>query len=980
MEEEILAFWQKEKIFEKSVEKEAPKGDYVFYDGPPFATGTPHYGHIVASLMKDTVPRYWTMRGYRVERRWGWDCHGLPIENIVEQELKIKTKKEIEEKIGVEKFNEICRSKVLMYADEWKKVIPRIGRFVDMDNPYMTMDLSYMESIWWVFKQLYDKGLIYEGYKAMHICPRCETTLSQSEVSQGYKEIKDLSLVVKFELEDEPNTFLLAWTTTAWTLPGNVALAVGAQVDYLKIKVLENFSPSSLYAQEGEVYILAKRTAEKNLEGIKYEIIEEFKGEKIVGKSYQPLFSYFATPENRKKGFRVYSADFVSTEEGTGIVHIAPAFGEDDMRLGQDKNLPFIQHVTLDGRFILEVKDFAGEAAKPFGDYQATDKKIIEWLKKNNKLFSFNEYLHSYPHCWRCDTPLLNYATSSWFVKVTALKERMIKLAQGINWVPSHLKEGRFGKWLEGATDWSISRQRFWGSVLPIWRCQGKGEQKCSNIKVIGSIKELEELSGQKVNDLHKHLIDKITFPCEKCGGEMKRVPDVLDCWFESGSMPYAQFHYPFENKEKFEKNFPAEFIAEGVDQTRCWFYYLLVLSTALFDKIPFKNVIANGIVLAEDGQKMSKRLKNYPDPMEIVNEYGADALRYYLLISPVMKADTLYFSKKGVEEVYKKLILILWNLLSFYKIYATNESEITLANYKNQLAKHILDRWIFAELHLLIKTVTEQMNAYDLVLASRPIENFVNNLSTWWLRRSRERFKSSNLQERKEALITFRFILATLAKVLAPFIPFMAEKIYQETGREKESVHLEDWPEFDESLINQGLLAEMAQARKIVELIHALRAEAKIKVRQPLAEVEIKGIRLSPEILSLVLEEVNVKKGTFLDEIKQKEGWLSKNEEGITVNLSLELSEELKKEGFLRELVRQINDLRKEAGLSIQDRVQLFFLISSPFSQQIIEESKDYLQKATVAFIQFVNQKIEVDFSRMLEIGEETIWLGLKK
>jgi isoleucyl-tRNA synthetase len=883
MEEEILAFWQKEKIFEKSVEKEAPKGDYVFYDGPPFATGTPHYGHIVASLMKDTVPRYWTMRGYRVERRWGWDCHGLPIENIVEQELKIKTKKEIEEKIGVEKFNEICRSKVLMYADEWKKVIPRIGRFVDMDNPYMTMDISYMESIWWVFKQLYDKGLIYEGYKAMHICPRCETTLSQSEVSQGYKEIKDLSLVVKFELEDEPNTFLLAWTTTAWTLPGNVALAVGAQVDYLKIKVLENFSPSSLYAQEGEVYILAKRTAEKNLEGIKYEIIEEFKGEKIVGKSYQPLFSYFATPENRKKGFRVYSADFVSTEEGTGIVHIAPAFGEDDMRLGQDKNLPFIQHVTLDGRFILEVKDFAGEAVKPFGDYQATDKKIIEWLKKNNKLFSFNEYLHSYPHCWRCDTPLLNYATSSWFVKVTALKERMIKLAQEINWVPSHLKEGRFGKWLEGATDWSISRQRFWGSVLPIWRCQGKGEQKCSNIKVIGSIKELEELSGQKVNDLHKHLIDKITFPCKKCGGEMKRVPDVLDCWFESGSMPYAQFHYPFENKEKFEKNFPAEFIAEGVDQTRCWFYYLLVLSTALFDKIPFKNVIANGIVLAEDGQKMSKRLKNYPDPMEIVNEYGADALRYYLLISPVMKADTLYFSKKGVEEVYKKLILILWNLLSFYKIYATNESEITLANYKNQLAKHILDRWIFAELHLLIKTVTEQMNAYDLVLASRPIENFVNNLSTWWLRRSRERFKSSSLQERKEALITFRFILATLAKVLAPFIPFMAEKIYQETGREKESVHLEDWPEFDESLINQGLLAEMAQARKIVELIHALRAEAKIKVRQPLAEVEIKGIRLSPEILSLVLEEVNVKKGTFLDEIKQKEGWLSKNEEGIT-------------------------------------------------------------------------------------------------
>lgn len=977
MEEEILEFWKRNKIFEKSVERDAPKGDYVFYDGPPFATGTPHYGHIVASLMKDVVPRYFTMRGFRVERRWGWDCHGLPIENIVEKELDIKSKKEIEEKIGVEKFNETCRSKVLMYADEWKKIIPRIGRWVDMDSPYKTMDLGFMESVWWVFKQLWDKGLIYEDYKAMHICPRCETTLSQSEVSQGYKDISDVSVVIKFALVDEPGAFVLAWTTTPWTLIGNTALAVGADITYIKIK---NQNSKTIE----ERYILAKDAAEKIFSGKEYEIISEIKGKDLAGKAYEPLFPYFDTPDNHKKGFKIYAADFVTTEEGTGVVHIAPAFGEDDMNLGKEQNLPFVQHVNLAGQFTSEVLDFAGERVKPFGNSKATDLKIVNWLKENNKLFQAEEYLHSYPHCWRCDTPLLNYATSSWFVKVTAKKSRMIELARKINWVPAHIKEGRFGKWLEGAQDWSISRQRFWGSVIPVWRCQtGKSQipnQNCNNIKVIGSIKELEELSGQKVIDLHKHIVDKITFKCEKCGGEMRRIPDVLDCWFESGSMPYAQFHYPFENKEKFEENFPAQFIAEGVDQTRCWFYYLLALSVSLFDEVPFLNVIANGIVLAEDGRKMAKRLKNYPEPDAIVQKYGADAMRYYLLTSPVMKAENLNFFEKGVDAALKKLIIILWNVLAFYKLYRSGSTRMT-----TQInAENILDKWIVAKSHQLIKTVTEQMNDYDLAQASRPIADFINDLSAWWLRRSRERFKKE--EEKEAALYTLHLTLLTLAKLAAPFTPFIAENIYkelrimnQESEKFEESVHLEQWPSFDEKLIDEKLLGEMGQARKIVELVHAIRAEQKIKVRQPLQDLEIQGIKFSPEILQIVLDEVNAKNGHFVEELKEEDGFVIKSEGVLGVRLNITLTDELKKEGLSREIVRHINGLRKEAGLTVKDKVKVFLMAADPLIGKVIEEKKEQIEKSVIALsLELVDKKTEVDFKHETTIGEEAVWIGI--
>ncbi|MFH1781346.1 MAG: isoleucine--tRNA ligase [Patescibacteria group bacterium] len=916
-EEETLKFWEDNKIFEKSVDKEAPNGDYVFYDGPPFATGTPHYGHIVASLMKDAVPRFWTMNGYRVERKWGWDCHGLPIENIVEQEMDIHSKKDIEEKIGIEKFNDSCHSKVLMYADEWKKFIPRMGRWVDMEQAYLTMEPNYMESIWWVFKQLWEKDLIYEGYKSMHICPRCETTLSQSEVTQGYKDIKDLSVVVTLPLLDAPDTAILAWTTTPWTLPGNLALALGADVDYIKVKINKFDKNKDL---EGKMVILAKDPAEKVLEDIEYEVIEELKGKDLKGKAYEPLFPYFATDENKEKGFHVYNADFVDTEEGTGVVHIAPAFGEDDLKFGKEHDLPWVQHVDMSGHFIPEVKDFAGQSVKPKDDVQTTDVEIIKWLAKNGRLFTKEKYNHSYPHCWRCDSPLLNFSTSSWFVAVTKIKPEMIKLVKEINWVPEHIKEGRFGKWLEGAQDWSISRQRFWGSVMPIWKCD-----ECDEMKVFGSREELEKASGAKVEDLHKQNMDKIEFKCDKCQGTMKRIPDVLDCWFESGSMPYAQMHYPFENKEKFEENFPAEFIAEGVDQTRAWFYYLLVLSVGIMDKICFKNVIANGIVLAEDGQKMSKKLKNYPDPYEVINKYGADAMRYYLLTSPVMKAETLQFSEKGVDEIFKKLIMILGNVMSFYKMYADNKVK------PSNKSKNVLDKWILAKLEAMNKEITDQMKAYDLVAASRPLIEFVDDLSTWYLRRSRDRFKSG---DKAEALTTMKYVFQKLCRLMAPFTPFMAESIYKEVDGANESVHLEEWPETQEKLIDEEVINYMAKVREFVEKGLALREQEGIKVRQPLNELVVEGKELPAEFTDLIKAEVNVKDVEF----------------GEKFELNTEITPELKEEGLVREVIRGTNSLRKKQGLTINDQVSVEYSTDDEDIKKAIENNKDELGRSTVS------------------------------
>ncbi|MBU2564539.1 isoleucine--tRNA ligase [Patescibacteria group bacterium] len=891
IEKNILEFWQKNNIFKKSLDKKS-KQDFVFYDGPPFATGLPHYGHIVASLMKDIIPRYWTMKGYKVERKWGWDCHGLPIENIVEQELKTKSKKDIED-FGIDKFNECCRNKVMLYAEEWKKVINRLGRWVDMENDYKTMDLDFMESVWWVFKQLWDKDLIYKGYKSMHICPRCETTLSQSEVAEGYKEVEDISIIAKFELVDEPKTYILAWTTTSWTLPGNVALAMGEKIKYVKVK------------SGDEKYILNKDNLKNIFKDKEYKILGEVKAKDLEGKKYKPLFEYFDID------YTIQLADFVTIEDGTGVVHIAPAFGEDDMNLGKEKDLPFIQHVNMDGRFTKDVKDFSGLEVKPKNDPVSTDQKIIDFLKKKNLVFKTEKFTHTYPYCWRCESPLLNYATDSWFVAVEKIKDQMLKNAKNINWVPKHIKDGRFGKWLENAKDWSISRQRFWGSVMPIWICES-----CQEKKVFGSIKELQDISGVKIKDLHKHFVDKIEFNCN-CGGKMKRIPDVLDCWFESGSMPYAQMHYPFENKEKFEKNFPAEFIAEGVDQTRAWFYYLHVLSSAIKQKESFKNVIVNGIVLAEDGKKMAKMLNNYPDPMKMFDKYGVDAVRFYLASSHVMRAEDLCFSEKEVSEVVKKIILIFLNVFSFYKMFEIDIKESFNSN-------NILDKWILSKIESLKKEITNAYNNYDLNKAVRPLEPFINDLSTWYLRRSRQRIKDKD----KKAIQTLKYVLIELSKLMAPVMPFVSDHVFKEITK-KESVHLEDWPK-QENLINKELEEKMLKVKEVCSLALQKRTDAGIKVRQPLLSLKIPKYKLEDELLELIKDEVNVK--NIVLELKQG------------VELDLKITKELEQEGIVREFIRKVQDERKKQGLTPNDKINLYY------NEEIIEKNKEQVLKAVIA------------------------------
>lgn len=922
-EEKVREFWKDSKVFEASVNREAPKGEYVFYDGPPFATGTPHYGHIVASVMKDVVPRFWTMNGFKVERKWGWDCHGLPIENLVEKELNITNKQQIVE-LGVEKFNELCRSKVLSYVDVWREMKDRLGRWADMDNDYKTMDLPFMESVWWVFKQLWDKDLIYEGYRSMFICPRCETTLSQAEVSEGYKDIKDLSVVAKFELTDERGTFVLAWTTTPWTLPGNVALAVNPKMEYVKIKKDNNF------------YILSKHEFE--IKKTDEEIIETLLGEALVGKSYKPLFSQYADDANltnHANGWKIYGAEFVEEGEGTGVVHIAPGFGEDDLNLGKKENLPFIQHLGMDGVIKSEVQELAGLHVKPKDDVTSTDVAVIKYLAEKNLLFAKSKYEHSYPHCWRCDTPLINYATSSWFVNVTKIKNTALETAKTINWSPEYIKEGRFGNWLDGARDWSVSRQRFWASVMPIWQSEDKSETI-----VFGSVKELEEASGQQVTDLHKHVVDKITFT-SKSGKLMKRVPDVLDTWFDSGSMPYAQMHYPFENKDRFEQNFPAQFIAEGIDQTRTWFYYLHILGAALFEKAAFKNVIVNGTVLAEDGKKMSKRLQNYPDPMLLMDKYGADALRAYLLASPVMQAENLNFSEKGVEESLRKNIMILWNVYSFYEMYA-GEGEAKTDS------KNILDTWIIARLNQLVASVTKAMNEYDLPRAMRPVTEFVDELSTWYLRRSRDRFKEEG-EDKQQALATMKYVLIELSKVMAPFTPFVAEALWQKVTNNNfeqadKSVHLQMWPVAITS--DTTVIVKMATVRNFVEVGLAERDKVKIKIRQPLKSFIVKvesidevTIKDDEAYLNLIKDELNVKEVVF-----------EKSDVSLAFELDTTITPELEREGLKREIVRTVNSIRKDEGLSIADKIPLSWYSEDEVIQQTMNEYTNEIQKDTLS------------------------------
>ncbi len=962
-EQKILKFWQENKIFEKSLEQTQKGKAFVFYDGPPFATGAPHYGHLLQSVVKDAIPRYKTMKGFHVERQWGWDCHGLPIENIVEKELGTKSKKEIVA-MGVKKFNGLCRDRIFTFMHEWEAIIPRFGRWVDMKNSYRTIDFEYMQSEWWAFKELYKKGLIYEDYRSMYICPRCETTLSQGEVAEGYKDIKDLSATVKFKVKNPgkhglpENSYLLAWTTTPWTLPGNVALAVGKDIDYAYVKTsMEHEMEMSangqieekIYTKPNETIIFFKdyftkinavhlSSLEHNVfevdgdqlrfykdENTKKEIIEKYggrivKGKELIGLEYEPLFDFYSKDENlknRENGWKVCSGDFVNTEEGTGIVHIAPAFGADDMALGRKENLPFVQHVKMDGTFKPEMKEFTGldlksRAKNKPEEIREADLTIVKRLEQKGLLFVYEKYEHSYPHCWRCDTALLNYATSSWFVAVEKIKSKLLKTAKKINWSPEHIKEGRFGQWLIGARDWSISRQRFWANTIPVWRCN-----KCKKELVFASSLELEKSSGIKVNDLHKDVVDEVIFDC-KCGGKFSRVPDVLDTWFDSGSVPFAT-----------KRPMPADFIGEAQDQTRAWFYYQHVLSGALFNKEAFKNCIVTGIVLAEDGKKMSKKLKNYPNPVDVIEKYGADAMRFYMLNSPVVQAENLSFSEKGVDEIAKKNISRLYNVLAFYELYADG----TLSSDKS---KNILDIWILSRLKELIRVSTEGYENYQLDVAVRPIIDFIDDFSTWYLRRSRDRFKEDRL-DKKDALATLRYVLNMLSKVIAPSMPFFAEYIFQKTRETSdcESVHLSAWPSLSKQTTPE-ILVEMSQVRDVVNLALGERILAGIKVKQPLAKLKVKSLKskaLGEELLGLIKDEVNVKEIIFDSSIEKE------------VELDVTITPELREEGIIREIIRAVQAERKEQKLVPQDKIFVELIVPQK-EKDIIEKNKEFLLK----------------------------------
>lgn len=888
-EEEILKFWKDNDIFKKSIEEREGAPYFSFYDGPPFATGKPHYGHILTTTIKDAVLRYSTMRGYQVPRRVGWDCHGLPIENLIEKELKIKNKKEIEE-LGVGKFNEHCKNSVFACVEDFQKTLERVGRWADYSNAYATMDREYTESVWWVLKQLWDKGLVKKDYRVSPYCPRCSTTLSNFEVNQGYKKTKDRSVFIKFKLEEKENTFLLAWTTTPWTLPQNVAIAINKDEDY--VCVLE----------ENEKYILAKKRLEV-IEG-EYKIEKEFKGEEILGLKYEPIFDYLKKqkPQNIENAYQVFHGDYVGVEDGTGLVHTATMYGEDDHNLGKKYNLPFIHTVDESGRFLDFVEDYKGENV-----FEA-NKKITNDLKEKGILYKEELVEHTYPFCWRCDSPLMYYAKESYYLMVTKFKKNLVENNEKIHWVPNHIKEGRFGKWLEGARDWDFTRNRFWGAPIPIWKCE-----KCGKMICVGSIEELEKLKIEgDLTDLHKPYIDQVLLKCE-CGAKMKRTPEVFDCWFESGSMPYASWHYPFENKELVEKTFPANFIAEGLDQTRGWFYTLHVIASALSlengslgeNNPAFKNVIVNGLVLDKRGRKLSKKLKNYPDPNEVFEKYGADALRYFLLASTSIGED-YRFSEDKVKEVWRKVILSYENCFVFFNTYKKEKEFIESSN--------ILDKWILSRLANFNKSIIRYMNEYELTKAVRLFNDFIDDFSNWYIRRSRRRFQKPETDlEFNEAETTLKFVLKETSKIMAPFIPFMAEKMYQalKDKEDKESVHLCDFPEISDDLIDKNLEDEMQKAREIVNIALKERTEKGVKVRQPLALAKLKK-EINKELIEIIKEEINVKE-ILIDSSIQEDVWLD-----------FELTDELKEEGMAREIIRNIQQMRKNLRYSKNDKILL--------------------------------------------------------
>ncbi len=952
VEEEILSIWEKEATFQASLEKTKDGEPFSFYDGPPFANGLPHFGHSLVQSIKDSIGRYQTMKGRYVERRNGWDCHGLPVEFAIEKEFNVSGKKQIME-LGLEKFNQACRDSVFSYKAEWEQYFDRIGRWTDKQNSYATIDTSYTESVWWIFKQIHDKGLIYKGFKCMPYCPRCTTPLSNFEVNEGYKDnVSDPSVYVKFKLKDE-SASMLAWTTTPWSLPGNAALAVKPDEIYVKV-ILKDDSGNE------ESLILAKGRLE-SLKSDNYKISEELMGSELVGQEYLPVFDVGIEHGNI---YKVWAADFVSINDGTGILHVAPAFGEDDLSLGQDNDIPIINTIDSNGK----VKEGFGLAELEGKFFKSADKLVIEKLGAEDKIYAAETFSHTYPFCYRCDTPLLYYSIDTWFVAVSKVKEQLQKTAKDINWHPDHIKDGRFGKWLEGSRDWAISRNRYWGAPIPIW----VNESDESDYIVVESIEDLKRQSpnAESLNDLHRPFIDEVII--QKDGKTYKRVEEVIDCWFESGSMPIAQQHYPFSNQEKFNSSFPADYIGEGLDQTRLWFYVLHVISTIVLEKPAYKNVLVNGMIMAPDGQKLSKRLKNYPPIEEVFSNEGADTLRYYLLSSaPAVTADYMNFDRDAMKDISRNLFMTLYNSASFLTMYTEIDKWDPQDLNQPTDVTNPLDRWLIARVNETIKEVTEAADNFELSKATWPIYRLVDDMSNWYVRRSRRRFwKSEDDSDKLEAYKTLHWALIMICKLLAPWSPFMSDWLYRNLTEGMadvpKSVHLEDWPTVSE--VDESIISEMAMVKQFVNDGLSLRAEAKIKVRQPLQSATLSGpIVLDDNLASIVAEELNVK------------NILTKNNSELSVELNTEITQTLKNEGIARDIIRNIQTCRKEAGLQVENRIKLTLSTGSVELKNAIDEFKNFIIQETLTEDLF-SSNMTLGFSKNVTVEGFELTIELEK
>lgn len=939
-EKDLVQYWKKNKTFEKSIEQRSADNAYVFYDGPPFITGVPHHGTLLSSIVKDAVPRYWTMKGKRVERVWGWDCHGLPAEVYTEKKLGIKDKKEIGTKISLEEYILACRENMVQTGSLWQDTIERIGRWVDFEGAYKTMDKEYMESVWWAFKTLYEKGKIYEGEKVLMYCTHDATPLAKAEIAMdnSYQDVTDPSVYVKFKLTDS-DAYLLAWTTTPWTLNANTALAISKDVEYAEVEL------------NGEKFILAKDLLDKALtnekhEVLPYKVLRTFMGEELVGKSYKPLFA-----DRGENAHKIWDAWFIHTEEGTGIAHQAPAYGEEDYQLSKEMGFPMVLDTDDEGYYT--------EGEWKGKQVWETNKEIAKTLHERGVVWKIDYIKHSYPHCHRCGTKLMYRAVPSWFMDIDGQKDQMLERNEDINWFPAHIKHGRFQKTIESAPDWNLSRDRFWATAMPVWK--GVDSEGNEHIKVIGSYAELKELSGVELEDYHRPWIDDVTFTID--GVEYKRVDKVMDSWFEAGSMPFAQFHYPFENKEKFEKNFPGDFIAEYVGQVRAWFYYLHAVSIGLQGTNSFKNVIVTGTVAGNDGRKMSKSYGNYTDPNELMDMYSADALRFLLLSSPLLNGEDFSLIDKDVSDVARKLGMI-WNMYDFFTMYAEVDGwefdpqapfVLTPDDLDNPL-----DKWIVSRVHQLNQHVTKYMDKYDIPMAMSEFLPFIEDASNWYVRRSRRRFwKSEDDSDKNQAYRTLHYVLMKLSMIMAPFTPFLSEELYQKLGGGNESVHLLDWP--TDYSVDEKVLAEMSTVRDYVNQALSLRAKERVKIRQPLASVTVPSLGEAVNFEDILTEELNVKKVVQGDELV----------------LDFDITPELKREGLMREVIRHIQAARKNAGLNVDDRIVLSLSTESDELRQAIDEHADTIAEETLAR---ELKDVEAGFEATVKIEDAELNIRLKK